>query len=232
MRFDLYLESGPQHRKTFVYVPGLPGCSTVAPTTAAATEIARAAIADRLDFLRHHGEVVAEDEIEVSVAEHVIERQFLGFGQQFFGPDVEPLTHEEVRSRLRWAGWSREELVAAARGQAEPLAVKPAAGGRSAAAILSHVAGSEWAYVSATLGTLPGGSATMAAIDRAGDSPWEALATERDVVVARLEAMTADELTHVVERHGRPRWTARRMFRRMLEHEWEHVLELRSRLIA
>lgn len=233
MRFDLYLESGPQHRKTWVYVPGLPGCSTVAPTSEAAIEAARRAIAGRLEFLRRHGEIVdGAEPIEVVVAEHVIERKFLGFGQQFFGPDLEQLTPGEVTGRLRWAAWSREELIAAARAQTEPLGVKPAAGGRSAAEILSHVAGSEWAYVSATLGTLRGGGASVAAVERAGERPWEALGAERQAIADRLGSMTADDLGRVVERDGRPRWTARRMFRRLLEHEWEHCLELRSRLVG
>ena len=231
MRFDIYLESGPQHRKTWVFVPSLPGCVAVGPTSEAAIEIARTAIGERLDFLSRHGETIAGAEtIDVVVAEHVIERDFLGYAQQFFPPDAEPLTEDEARRQLRWAAWSREELVAAAQAQPEPLTVKPAAGGRSAAAIISHVAGAEWAYISSTLGTLRGGSAAIAAIERAGEQPWEALAAERRALIGRLDAMTPEELSRVVERKGRPHWTARRMLRRMLEHESEHVEELRSRL--
>jgi predicted RNase H-like HicB family nuclease/uncharacterized damage-inducible protein DinB len=231
LRFDVYLESGPQHRKTWVFVPGLPGCVAVGPTSEAAIESAPAAIAERLDFLRRHGETIAGAEtIDVVVAEHVIERELLGYGQQFFPPDAEPLTKDEVRRQLRWAAWSREEFVAAARAQPKPLTVRPAAGGRSAAAIVSHVAGAEWAYVSSTLGTLRGGSAAIAAIERAGEQPWEALAAERHALMARLDALTRDELARIVERHGKPRWTVRRMLRRLLEHESEHTQELRSRL--
>jgi predicted RNase H-like HicB family nuclease/uncharacterized damage-inducible protein DinB len=231
LRFDIYLESGPQHRKTWVFVPGLPGCVAVGPTSEAAVEMSRAAIAERLDFLRRHGDAIAGAEtIEVVVAEHVIERGLLGFAQQFFPPDAEPPTRDEVRRQLCWAAWSREEFVAAARAQPEPLTSRPAAGGRSAAAIVSHVAGAEWAYVSSTLGTLRGGSAAIAAIERAGERPWEALAAERQALMARLDAMTPDELARIVERHGKPRWTARRMLRRLLEHESEHTQELRSRL--
>jgi predicted RNase H-like HicB family nuclease len=229
--YELFLESGPQHRKTWVFVPSLPGCVAVGPTTVAAIEISKSAIAARLGFLRRHGDHQADAEpIEVVVAEHVIERQLLGFGQQFFAPDGEPLTQDEASRRLRWADWSREDLVAAARAQSEPLTVKPAAGGRSTAAILSHVAGAEWAYASATLGTLPGGSAAIKTIEEAGDQPWEALVAERAALMARLRAMTPDDLTRVVERGGKPRWTARRMLRRLLEHESEHTMELESRL--
>ena len=233
MRFDLYLESGPQHRKTWVFVPSLPGCVAAGPTTEAAIERARPAIEDRLAFLRRHGEPIAGAEpIEIAIADHVIEREFLGFAQQFFQPDLEPLASDEAARQLLWAGWSREELVAAARAQAEPLAAKPAAGGRSAAAILSHVAGSEWAYASATLGTIRGGSAAIAAIERAGEDPWAGLVAEREALMSRLNSMTGEELARVVERGGRPKWTARRMLRRMLEHDAEHTQELRSRLSA
>jgi hypothetical protein len=110
------------------------------------------------------------------------------------------------------------------------MASKPFAGGRSAAAILAHVASSEWAYVGAALGTMPGYAKVIGAIERAEERPWEALAVEREIVLARLAAMSEDERTRVVERDGKAPRTARRMLRRMLEHEWEHTLELRLRL--
>jgi len=231
MRFDLYLESGPQHRRTWVYVPGLPGCQAFGPTTDEAIEKTRDAIRERLEFLRRHGETPPDSEpIELHVADHTIERKLLGFGQQVLAPDREALTADEAARQLRWADWSREELVAAARAQILPLTESPLTGGRSAAAILSHVAGAEWSYVSSTLGTLPGASAALASIEGAGDEPWAALAAARATLVARLRAMSAADLTRLIEREGKPPRTARRMLRRMLEHEWEHVLELRARL--
>jgi predicted RNase H-like HicB family nuclease/uncharacterized damage-inducible protein DinB len=233
MRFDLYLESGPQRRKTWVYVPSLPGTSTVGPTTEQAIEDARIAIRDRIDFLRRHGERVADpDPIELVVADHVIERKVLGYGQQVIVTDREPLTADEAARQLRWAEWAREELMAAARAQPRPLHEKPPTVGRSAAEILSHVAGAEWAYVSSTLGTLPGASQAIAAIERAGDAPWPAMDAERQTLMARLEAMTEEERRRVIEREGKPPRSARRMLRRLLEHEWEHVLELQARLKA
>jgi hypothetical protein len=51
------------------------------------------------------------------------------------------------------------------------------------------------------------------------------------VLFERLRRITTEELARVVERgEGKPPRSARRMLRRLLEHEWEHVLELRSRL--
>ena len=44
--------------------------------------------------------------------------------------------------------------------------------------------------------------------------------------------MTEEERRRVIEREGKPPRSARRMLRRLLEHEWEHVLELQARLKA
>jgi len=231
MRFDLYLESGPQHRKTWVYVPSLPGCSTVAPTSDAAPEAARAAILRRIEFLRRHGDDFPDPApLELVIAGHHIERKVLGFGQGSFPSDREAMTAGEAARQLKWANWSREELIAAARSQPPPLAQKPATG-RSTLAILQHVAETEWAYAASTLGTAPGGSAIMAAIGASPDAPWDAMAAEREALMARLHAMTAAELATVVDRgEGKTPRSARRMLRRMLEHEWEHVLELEARV--
>lgn len=232
MRCDIYLESGPQHRKTWVYVPGLAGCSTMAATSAVAIEAARAAIVERLDFLRRHGEAMPDSEtVDIVVADHAIERKYLGFGQGTYPTDREPMTPDMLAQQMRWAEWSREELVAAAQAQPRPLTGKPAASGRSTAEILSHVAGSEWAYISATLGTLAGGSAIVAAVERDPEDPWAALESERVKLMARLAAITDEELARINDRgEGKPVRSVRRMMRRLLEHEWEHVRELRTRL--
>jgi predicted RNase H-like HicB family nuclease len=231
MRFDLYLESGPQHRKTWIYVPGLAGCSTVAPTSAEAVAAARAAILERLEFLRRHGEVMpAAEPLDLVVADHAIERKLLGFGQGTFPTDREPMSRDMLTQQVRWAEWSREEFVAAAQAQSRPLALKPAMG-RSTAQIISHVAGSEWSYVSSTLGTLAGGSAMIAAVESDPEEPWAALVSEREKLMARLATITDEELVRINDRGpDKPVRSVRRMMRRLLEHEWEHVLELRARL--
>ena len=107
MQFELYLESGPQHRKTWVFVLGLPGCTACAVRRPTRRSKARpAAILDRLAFLRRHGEQVADPEpIELVVAEHIIERKWLGFGLQFFTSDRLPLDRRTMfELQLRWGG--------------------------------------------------------------------------------------------------------------------------------
>ena len=79
------------------------------------------------------------------------------------------------------------------------------------------------------LGSVPGLNAALTAVERSGDEIWEPLAQARGLIVERLALMSDEELARLVQKGGEPRST-RRMLRRMLEHEWEHTLELRARL--
>ena len=57
--YALYLESGPQRRKTMVHALDLLGCVAVGPTTDAALAATPAAIRAYLRFLARHGEPLA-----------------------------------------------------------------------------------------------------------------------------------------------------------------------------
>jgi lipopolysaccharide biosynthesis protein len=57
----------------------------------------------------------------------------------------------------------------------------------------------------------------------------DALARLWQISSARLEVLTETERTQQIP-HGQVTWTARRALRRMLEHDWEHLLELSRRL--
>jgi hypothetical protein len=48
-------------------------------------------------------------------------------------------------------------------------------------------------------------------------------------LIERLHALTPEERSMQVE-HWKQTWSARKAMRRMLEHEWEHLIELRERL--
>jgi predicted RNase H-like HicB family nuclease/uncharacterized damage-inducible protein DinB len=230
IRFELFLETGPRHGRTMVHVPALAGCFATGPTTEQAIENARSAIRARLEFLRRHGETLADPEpLELVVAEEDATSGWLGFGVGFFGSDRESIGAEEAERQATWLAWSRDELLAAARAQAEVGTSEPAGRGRTTGAMLLHVADAERGYLHSALGPVPGLSAAVTAIERAGGEPWEALARARGIVMGRLATMTDAERSAVVQR-GKNQRTARRMLRRMLEHEWEHTLELQARL--
>ncbi|HJW83345.1 MAG TPA: hypothetical protein VJ754_03475 [Anaerolineae bacterium] len=51
----------------------------------------------------------------------------------------------------------------------------------------------------------------------------------RKIEIERIWSLTPEERTRAVE-HWKQTWTARKVIRRMLEHEWEHLVELSERL--
>ena len=108
------------------------------------------------------------------------------------------------------------------------LRAKPAKG-HSVGDILLHVLDADKGYVYALVGVLkPMGDPTNAALNGNVDIRI-ALAEARYAATARLATLTARERAHV-RRSGKSTYTAHRVIRRMLEHEWEHRYEIAARL--
>lgn len=229
---DLYLESSPRRRKTMVHVLDLLGCVAVGPTTEEALAATPDAIRAFRRFLHRHGEPVdPEGPLETRVAEHVTEGEWLGNGSPYlvFGPDLEPVSGEEIEVFLRWFHGLREELAGwAARRSNDDLDAPPDGGGRTARAILLHVLGGPGGYLAAALGGAPGFSAVVSAVERGELGLPEALRRIEALAVERVRATTPEERAAVRERPG-DRRTLRKAIRRMLEHDWEHLAELSRR---
>lgn len=229
--YALYLESGPRQQRTMVHVLGLLGCIAKGPTTEVALAATPDAIRAYLHFLARHGvEVEEHPRVEVRVVEHVTVGQWLGNGDPalVFGPDRAPLTDPDMEEYIRRLEWSRAEIVALVRRLSPPeLAAQPA-GGRSIRAMLEHLMESEHFYV-CTLGRVEGLPAAGSIVQkRQGPLPgWMACVREREL--ARLRTLMPTERERPVVRWGQI-WTARKVLRRMLEHEWEHLVELADRV--
>jgi predicted RNase H-like HicB family nuclease/uncharacterized damage-inducible protein DinB len=230
--YALYLESGPQHRKTMVHVPSLLGCIANGPTTEAAFEATPDAIRAYLRFLRRAGEdVTAEEAFTTRVAEHVTEGVWLGNGSPYvtFAPDLEPVTEAELATFIARLLRLREEIAAWAETRDDAaLDAKVEGSSRSSRAILLHVLGPTAAYLSPVLGTISGVSALQTAAERGQVPIADALRQATAKVVERLQRTTPEERSEVVQRPKEIR-TLRKALRRMLEHDWEHLAELSRR---
>lgn len=230
--YALHLESGPKMRTTMAHVFGLLGCTASGPTTGEALEAAPEEIRRFLQFLRDHGETVdLRSKITTSVAAHVMEGSWIGYGDPVpgFAPDFGPLTTKERDLDLRRLDWMREDFGRLLAGvSAKQLAAKPALG-RSLRPIAEHVAGADASYLRATVGPFAELREATKAVERAEVPLTDALRSLWAVSHARLAAMDEDERTRMVQR-GEKQWTARRGMRRMLEHQWEHLREVERRL--
>jgi predicted RNase H-like HicB family nuclease/uncharacterized damage-inducible protein DinB len=230
--YPLYLESGPRRRKTMVHALDLLGCVAVGPTTEDALAATPQAIRAYRRFLHRHGESLDPDApFETRVVEHITEGDWLGNGSPYlvFGPDLEPVTDEEVESFLHRFQWLCEELAAWAADQRDELLdARPEAGGRPARAVLLHVLGAQGSYLAAALGGAPGFSRVHGAAERGELGLAEALRRTAVMAAERVHATTPAERAAVRERATDGR-TLRKALRRMLEHDWEHLAELSRR---
>jgi hypothetical protein len=103
------------------------------------------------------------------------------------------------------------------------LAAKPVKG-RAIGDILRHVC-AEGGY----LRGVSGASRVVTAVERGQLAPLDALDQVFALEVERLSSMTDEERSAVVMR-GQSPWTVRYAVRQMLEHAWEHYIEIAERL--
>lgn len=230
--YDLYLESGPKRRKTMVHVLDLLGCVAVGPTTEEALAATPEAIGAFRRFLERHGEAVDPgSRFETRVVEHVTEGAWLGNGSPYFafGPDLEPITQQDVRRLVtRLQGLIDALAVWAATRSDQQLDAPPTGGSRTDRAILLHVLGAQGASLAAALAGAPGFSRLHSAAERGEIGLAAALTRAGEMVEERLALVPAERLNDLREITGRP-YTARKALRRMLEHDWEHLAELSRR---
>ena len=228
--YALYLESGPKRRKTMVHVLGLLGCIAQGPTTEAALDAAPGAIRTYLRFLKRHGDAVEPaGAFTTAVAAHVTEGAWLGNGDPTpgFVPDFEPLPASELAVLLRRLEWLGADLAEIAGGIAPGALNSRPATGRSALAILEHVAEAQGTYLRYTVGKVDNLREALNAVHE-GDGLERALVRLWEVTIDRLDAIPEIERQRLIP-HGQVTWTARRGLRRMLEHGWEHLQELSAR---
>ena len=226
--YALYLESGPQRKKTLAHVLDLLGCVVQGDTSDEAVAATPDAIRAYLGYLRRYGEKVDPNEkIETRVAEHNTEGMFSG--QAIWPQDRKPLAPAALARYLRWLEWSRADLLALVKGiDDKGLRAKPPKG-RSLRDILLHVLGADKSYVYALVGPLkPMGEPSNAA--ERGDLDLRiALQEARAAGIDRLKTLTPAERARV-RKAGQSTYSAYRVIRRMLEHEWEHRREIAARL--
>ena len=226
--YALYLESGPQRKKTLAHVLDLLGCVVQGDTTHEAVAATPDAIRAYLGYLRRHGEKIDPNEkIETRVAEHNTGGMFSG--QAIWPQDLRPLAPAALARYLRWLDWSRADLLALVKQiDDKSLRAKPPKG-RSLRDILLHILGADKAYVYALVGPLKAMGEPTNAADRGDLDLRIALKEARAAAIDRLKTLTPAERARV-RTSGQSTYSAYRVIRRMLEHEWEHRREIAARL--
>lgn len=230
--YRLYLESGPRRKKTMVHVPELLGCMANGPTTEDALAATPDAIRDFLFFLYRHGEISdAHIAFKTEIAAHFMEGVWLGNGDPsvLLDTDREHLSEEDLEkyiARLTWMGQDLRDLVGDL--STEELMAVPVPKGRPINRILEHVLESEYSYMYA-FGRIPELPASGAIVEKHDRAFLDWIEFVRGKEFERLRALSEEHRNKEFIHWKYPR-TARKVLRRMLEHHWEHLVEIRRRL--
>jgi predicted RNase H-like HicB family nuclease len=231
--YGLYLESGPKMRKSMAHILNLLGCITRGVTTEQALSDTPDAIRKYLHFLSSSGEPVdPEEAFTLKTITHVIGGGWVGEGNPTLGfaPDFLPLSkndHNLYVSRLSCLHSGMLKMLEGL--PISELLAEPANGHRSLYRILEHAAESEYTYLRMQLGPVKEISAAKKLISPTDPGLIAALQNFWALTTKYATALTDDDLTRLVP-HGQVTWSAYRMMRRMLEHNWEHYTEIRERL--
>ena len=193
------------------HVPALPGASARGKTIEEAKENIRVAVEEYLSLLRDVGE-------QVPKASEDIHLEFEEVDGTTFLTDYDALRPNEMETLFRWMAVSRQELMDLVKSlPGEALEWTPEDDTPSIREILCHIAESDLWYTDR--------------LKQWPEAPLYRLAATRGVALARLRALSEEDRSRVTVHEGEE-WTPRKVVRRMLEHEREHITQLRQLLEA
>jgi len=222
-RIPVCLEVGLEG--TGAFVPSYPGCWVFGRTPESAIEKEKTAVADWFEWVGKHGEQVPTEikDFEVEVAE-VLRVSYnpveAGKEEPLFWSEVPPITKKDVKRTLRLMNYSREDLLKLVSDLGyDCLDWQPPNKPRTIRNCLRHIAYVEPWYI------------TLLNVDMPSRYPrnvFEMLTYTRKIVVDYLETMPRDRMRGIFQPKIYPHsicnlWTARKVLRRLVDHERLHT---------
>lgn len=224
MLYEVFLQVRRSGR-THAHVPGLPGCNWLADSPEDSWRRAPAALNNHLAWLRQYGQpapLPTEPVIPHLAQQHkstAREGNLIGF----FESDRQPVYAAEIPGLLALMTCARADLLALTQGLPGDILVRePAPGAWSIEQVLRHVAGAERWYLTRILdpASLPQFKPSR--------SVWQRLAAVRALALERLASLSEEARCTIVSDKSGELWSARKVFRRFLEHEREHTAHIQQ----
>ncbi len=193
------------------HIPALPGAVARGKTVAEATENLQQAIHDYLRLLKNAGE-------DVPRVKEGVEFQVEEVQTDTFITDFNHINPPELEKLIEWLSLSRQELFDLLRNAPQDAwEWKPNDGDMTLSQLTCHIADAERYYID-RLQNWP-------------DTPLARLSAVRGVALEKLRSLSAEERNRVTT-FNQSKWTARKVIRRMLEHEREHLKQIKDLLAA
>lgn len=224
MIVDVYLQV-KRTGKTHAHVLDLPGCNWLADTPEAAWSRAEASISAHLAWLRKYSLTkLPEDELIIPrlAQQHkscAREGNLIGF----FESERQPVANEEIPHFLELMKYARIELLQKVHDlPEETINWKPEPDSWSIEETLRHVAGAERWYLTRIL------KPTTIPHFKPCKTVWQRLEIVRALALDCLSTLNETVLRMVVADESGELWSARKVFRRFVEHEREHTAHIQE----
>jgi predicted RNase H-like HicB family nuclease len=210
---------------TGAFVPDCPGCWIFGRTPESALMKVRLAVAEWFNWMKKHGEHVPSDakSFKIEVAE-VLRVNYnpveAGKPEPLFWSEVLPVTKKDVARTLRLMSYSREDLLQlVSHVSDECFDWKPPDGPRTIRNCLRHIGYVEPWYISRLDVDLPRNYPR---------NIFKMLDYTRKIVVEFLEKMPREKMRGIYQPKKDPSpicnlWTARKVLRRLVDHERLHA---------
>jgi predicted RNase H-like HicB family nuclease/uncharacterized damage-inducible protein DinB len=211
MKYIVYLECDEETLKEggyLAHIPAIPGCVGRGLSKREAVARCEETLRSYLALLIHSGASgVPRETDKLGLEVH-------DCAGPTFQTDYNPLMPNEAEQLAQWLDVSRDELLETVSGLSEgALDYKPNPNVWSIRETLQHIANSDWWYTQ----RLHHWPADL----------FERLAATRELVKSSLRGLTDRERDQVNVHQGEE-WTARKVARRALEHEREHLAQVRE----
>lgn len=209
-RYKVYLETSAEALEEggyLAHVPALLGCVARGKTKDEAIARIQEAIVAYLELLRKHN--LPAPATTEAITLDIIETDALTFDA-----DYPPLTDQELDDLWHAQHRSREQLLELLDTSSHLLEARPDEKSWSIRNVLVHMAQADLWYAS-----------------RLEENPFTELlwrlAATRELVMTQLHGLPSDARGRVTKHNGEE-WTPRKVARRMLEHETEHLAQIRE----
>ncbi len=229
--YDVYLEETADGA-TLALILDLPGCFSSGSSRQQALERLQQALAEYHTWLRQHDDYTPEVRGPfVFNVKEVFQITYEGEYEvnSFFTPDAEPATDEDIEWALALLGWQREDLLERVGGLSDKVldwrpADEPAS--MSIRQILDHIAQAEVWY----MGRLDEQPPRIIVADLPGPT-LDRLQRVRQASIMRIKTYPK-ELRGTMFTHRGERWTLRKVLRRAVWHERDHLNQIDELLAA
>ena len=229
----LYLERN-DHGTITLYPLALAGCFVRANSEQAALEALPAAVAEWANDMQRHGEPLpANLDAEATIVERGISDDDVRdetFSTELFEPEKQLISQQEVDHLLRLAEHNRADLLTLLRGMdGNTLRWKPERDAPTVGELILHLGDADhWYTTRIDAGLVSAEWDTVTALPT-----LQFLAEERRRALANMANLTDAQRSAVFQApHDASRpgewWSVRKILRRMLAHEREHIAQLRD----